>query len=184
MHADVERLDKAFEWLVLFLTLAFATFFQWIALVWQKEISELPNFITPLIFTIRLFFIPIIIIVISWFGKIVIQEQSRKMFCRKFAWIWGMSQLWWYIFLTSILVTLEMPIESTSIAMLIAIFGMLPLSYIIYRRIMNLYRMQMSKTPFWRSKWWNYGTTLMTVISIVCFMSFIFVTIPPIPQSP
>jgi len=183
MLAEVERLDKAFEWLVLFLTLAFATFFQWIALVWQKEISELPDFLTPLIFAIRMFFIPIIIIVISWFGKIVVQEQNRKMFFTKFAWIWGMSQLWWYMFLTSIIVTFEMPIESSSIAMLLAIFGMLPLSYFFYRRIMNLYKTDLSDILFWKSKWWDYGTTLIAIISIVCFISFIFVTLKPLPNA-
>ena len=182
MEKEVEKLDKAFEWLVLFLTLAFATFFQWIALVWQEEISELPNFLAPLVFAIRLFFLPIIIIVISWLGKIIIQEQSKKMFFRKFAWIWGMLQFWWYMFLTSILVTLDMPIESTAIAMVIAIFGMLPLSYIFYRRIMNLYKTGLSDIPFWKSRWWDYGTTLIAIVSIICFISFIFATLQPIPQ--
>lgn len=184
MQNGVERLDKAFEWLVLFLTLMFATFFQWIALVWQKEISEQPDFLTPLVFAIRLFLIPIILTVISWLGKIIIQEQNRKMFFRKFAWIWGMLQLWWYIFLTSILVTLEMPSESTSIAMAIAIIGMLPLSIIFYRRIMNLYKTGLSDIPFWKSRWWDYGTTLIAMVSIVCFIGFIFATLQPIPQSP
>jgi hypothetical protein len=182
VESEVEKLDKAFEWLVLFLTVAFTAFFQWMASVWQKKISE-TVYLTPLAFAMRVFFVPISIIIFSWFGKIVIQEQNKKMLFRKFSWCWGMSQLWGYIFLTSILITLDMSISYTATAMLVG-FLMLPLIYFIYRKIMNLYKTESSEVPFWTSKWWDYGTTLIAMVSIICFWIFIFSTLQLMTQTP
>lgn len=183
MEANIERLDKAFEWLVLFLTFSFATFFQWIITLWQPNNVEEPRYLAPIIFSIRFLFVPLIVIVLSWFGKIIAKNTSIKMFMRKFAWFWGMYQLWWYIFLTNILVTLDMSIDARSISMLIA-FSMFPVIYFIYRKIMNLYKEGLSESVFWKGKLWNYGATVVAILTIICFMVFIFVTLPPIPQTP
>ena len=125
-------------------------------------------------------FIPIIVIILSWFGKIIAKDTRRKMFMRKISWAWGMSQLWVYILLTNIIATLDMSNDAKSISALIG-FCALPLVYFIYRRIMDLYKKGLSESVFWKSKWWNYGCSLVAIMTITCFLSFVFISLPTIP---
>ena len=97
---EVERLDKAFEWVVLFLSLSYATVFQLVS--WFLG----PEHITQMFWAIRVMFMPLIVIIFLWLGKFVSLEP-KKMFFRKLAWSWGMFQRGLCIWVIIILVTMH-----------------------------------------------------------------------------
>lgn len=178
MEQEVERLDKAFEWVVLFLTLSYATVFQ--LLSWFLGLE----YATNLIWAIRALFIPLVIIVFLWLGKFV-SGGLKKMFFRKLAWSWGMFQLGLCVFVTILLVTMDTSGEGSPflpifprIALILSCIFVPLLTYGIYRGIMKIYEKATSTNIFWKSKRWNYGATITAVLTIAFFLILMVLTRP------
>lgn len=178
MEEEVDRLDKAFEWVVLFLTLSYATVFQF--LTWFLKFE----YLTSLFWAIRALFIPLVIIVFLWLGKIV-SVGLQKMFFRKVAWSWGMFQLGLCVWVTIILATMGTsgkgsPFEPLfpRIALVLNCIFVPLLTFVLYRGIMKMYETATSDSIFWKSKRWNYGATVGVVLSIVLFLLLLVLTRP------
>jgi hypothetical protein len=179
VYADeVDRLDKAFEWVVLFLTLSYATVFQLLSWFLGQEYG------TNLIWTVRAMFIPLIIIVFLWLGKFVTVEP-KSMFYRKLAWSWGMFHLGLCVFVTILLVTMDTSGRGSPFepifprVVLVSSVVFVPLvTYGVYRDIMKIYEKATSENIFWRSKKWNYGATVVAVLTITFFLILMFLTRP------
>lgn len=178
MGEEVDRLDKAFEWVVLFLTLSYATVFQLLSWFLRQE------YVTNLFFAIRAMFIPLVIIVFLWLGKFV-SVGLREMFFRKLAWSWGMFQLGLCVWVTILLATMDTSGEGSpfepifpQIALIFSCIFVPLLTYGIYRDIMKIYEKATSTNIFWKSKRWNHGATIVAVLSIVFFLILLVLTGP------
>jgi hypothetical protein len=85
MKEEVERLDKAFEWVVLFIGISYATIIQLVTWVWEPPPpSQTSGNVSNLLSVVRFTYIPLLIIILIWLGKFVATEP-KKMFFRKLA---------------------------------------------------------------------------------------------------
>ena len=112
MGDEVNRLDKAFEWVILFIGISYATIIQLLTWIVEPPIPEQPG-IPPMeahaIFAVvRLTFVPLLIIILIWLGKFI-SAEPRKMFFRKLAWSWGMFQLAAHIISTINVAVMDLP---------------------------------------------------------------------------
>ena len=89
-RVGLEEIDEAFNWLVLILGTIAAT------LVGSLHLFPLPNPpLTPKIEIqfLRLLFVPLIVLVISWLGSHLIQNKTLKVILKSFSWLYALLLL-------------------------------------------------------------------------------------------
>lgn len=179
MEAEVSRLDRAFEWVILFIGISYATIIQLLTWVFEVPTPPQTNGAGVLIMSvIRLTFVPLLIIILIWLGKFI-SAEPKKMFFRKLAWGWGMFQLATHILSTLLLVTLDMPRstpeEAIYVQMIIFPSAIIvpAIVYVIYRRIISLYKKATVESMFWKNRWWNHGATATTILSLTLYVLYV-----------
>lgn len=180
MEEEVSRLDRAFEWVVLFVGISYATIIQLLTWVFEAPVGQQSSEVGKLIMSvIRLTFVPLLIIILIWLGK-SISAEPKKMFFRKLAWGWGMFELATHTLSTLLLITIDMPRntpeEALPLQMIIFPSAIIvpAIIYAIYRKIISLYRKATVESMFWRSRWWNHGATVTTILSLALFVLFVY----------
>lgn len=187
MGEEVDRLDKAFEWLVLFIGISYATIIQFLTWILEPPVPQQETGTAHVLMAVvRLTFIPLLIIILIWLGKFIAAEQ-KKMFFRKLAWGWGMFQLAAHIISTMFLATIDLPREQGNIITTFLQMAIIPCvvlvsatTYAIYRKIIGLYKKATIESVFWRSRWWDHGATCVTILSMILFILFVYYLPRPI----
>lgn len=109
IEEEVDRLDKAFEWVVLFIGISYATIIQLLTWILMPPIPQQTTGAAHILMAVvRLTFIPLLIIILIWLGKFI-SAEPKDMFFRKLAWAWGMFQLATHILSTILIATSDLP---------------------------------------------------------------------------
>jgi len=93
-----------------------------------------------------------------------------------------MYQLATHILLTILIVTLDQLRDSIYLKIGVwPCFVLVPvITYVIYGKIMSIYKKATSESKFWRNKWWDHGTTLVAILSMALFVVFVYLLPSPI----
>ena len=177
---EVDRLDKAFEWVILFIGISYATIIQLLTWVFEPPIpQQTSGQIAVIMSVVRLTFVPLLIIILIWLGKFI-SAEPKKMFFRKVAWGWGLFQLATHILSTLLIVTIDLPRstpeEAFPIQMIVFPSAIIvpAITYAIYRKIISLYRKATVESIFWKNRWWNHGATGTTIPSLILYILFVY----------
>lgn len=186
IREEVDRLDKAFEWVVLFIGISYATIIQLLTWIFVPPIPEQTMGAAHVIMAVvRLTFIPLLIIILIWLGKFI-SAEPKKMFFRKLAWAWGMFQLAAHILSTILVATSDLPRatpeEAVYIQMIVFPSAIIVpiIAYAIYRKIISLYKRATAESVFWRNKRWDHGATCVALLSMILFILFVYFLPRPI----
>lgn len=148
-----ERLDSAFQWLVLLLTMSFSVLFGWLTWFWKTETE-------PIAMSIRIFLFPIFAIILLWILKVVTKDQNKTMFLRKLAWFWGIEQSWAFFSILALVFTMDLGETIAKVSILVDSILFLPM-FLLYRKVIGTYRENLTQLSFWRTRKYNYGASAL-----------------------
>jgi len=169
---EVERLDNAFQWLILLLTLSFSVLFGWLTWFWKTETE-------PITVSVRIYLFPVFAIILVWILKVVTKDQNKRMFLRKFAWFWGVIQFWAFFAILALLFTMDLGQTMTYVSILIDAILFL-LMFWLYRTVISSYRESLHQISFWRTRKYNLGASALgwSIVVLYLFLMVFLYTVP------
>ena len=78
---EVNRLDKAFEWVVLFVGISYATIIQFLTWIFEAPVpQQTTGQASYILAMVRFTFIPLLIIILIWLGNFPSTEPKKMFF--------------------------------------------------------------------------------------------------------
>ena len=158
----LESLDKAFEWLVVLLTVLIAIIFQF--LTWGIDPKQGTAFITRIMVTLV---IPLTVSIMGWLWQAITLNRERKIFLKLFSWSSLSIVFLYYLELFAVLVMLgaipEFPQNRDILIAIVLLF----VAFFPHSQILKTYRAATLNLHFWEKGRFHIWTPHLAGVVIV-----------------
>jgi uncharacterized integral membrane protein len=167
----VESINKAFEWLVLVLTVLLSVIFQ--VLTWILKPETNYKLTAQLMFSLTM---PLIVSIITWFGQLITSKTRRQIFLRLLSWGILAIVLSYYIMMFLVLVVLGMTKEFSILVAVPLLVGSIVVALFPSRKILSTYKTATADNEFWKRReaaiWSPYlmGISIAGILILVPFL--------------
>lgn len=149
-RTNLPSMDKAFEWLVLFLTVLFGVIFQF--LTWVLKPESLLGFTAKLMLSMTM---PLILLLFAWFYRLLTLDEEHRISLGLFSWGSVSMVLSCYVmlFLTLAITAIFNKFAVTAIIALLG--GTIAISLVPSKRIFTIYKASTLDNRYWEQRGWK-----------------------------
>lgn len=173
----VERLDRCMDFILLFLSVISAVIFQFVtSLPYEEQQEYAMHFYYR--FSLRLLFLPWIVLVPSWLIVYLLPDENKRMLWRSFVWSFASIAMALNVI---VLLVLSFPPETKGLPIhhIFLVFFVLALAFFLYQKIIRAYVRALRRRTLERflSKRWISLRTLAFLIPIALWLIIIMTSV-------